>query len=84
MAIDLAKAKNIVVERLRQVRAPLLQDLDVAFLRASEEANREKMEAVTQRKQYLRSVTKDVRLNAKGAKALSEAFAAICSEMASI
>ena len=53
--IDLAKAKIIKKESLRQARKPLLEAQDVAFQRALEENS--DTTAIVQEKQRLRDIT---------------------------
>ena len=55
LSIDVAVAYELVRERLRQERAPLLADLDVAFVRALERG--EDTSAVLREKQALRDIT---------------------------
>ena len=56
IVINIDKAKTITKERLRQERAPLLQEQDVAFQRALE-SNSDTSEIVAE-KQRLRDITK--------------------------
>jgi hypothetical protein len=56
IVINIDKAKNIVKDKLRAERAPLLQAQDVAFQRALE-SNSDTSEIVAE-KQRLRDITK--------------------------
>jgi hypothetical protein len=56
IVINIDKAKNIVKDRLRSERTPLLQAQDVAFQRALE-SNSDTSEIVAE-KQRLRDITK--------------------------
>ena len=53
--IDLAKAKNLKKESLRQARKPLLEAQDVAFQRALESSS--DTTAIVAEKQRLRDIT---------------------------
>lgn len=53
--IDLAKAKNLKKESLRQARKPLLEEQDVAFQRALESSS--DTTAIIAEKQRLRDIT---------------------------
>ena len=54
---DMAKARDIAREHLRRHRAPLLEDLDVDFMRATERGDQEETARIAARKQQLRDVT---------------------------
>ena len=56
--IDIAKAKDITKDRLRQERKPLLEAQDILFMQA-QEAGTDTAAIVTE-KQRLRDVTKQV------------------------
>jgi len=56
--IDIAKAKDITKDRLRQERKPLLEAQDILFMQA-QEAGTDTFAIVTE-KQRLRDVTKQV------------------------
>jgi hypothetical protein len=56
IVVNIAKAKAITKNRLRQERAPLLQEQDVAFQRALESGN--DTAAIVAEKQRLRDITK--------------------------
>lgn len=51
------KAKDIWRERWRDARAPLLQDLDIQFMRAVESGDTTEQNRVASEKQALRDVT---------------------------
>ena len=57
--IDLTKAKEIKKEQIRAERAPLLQKLDVEFMRAVEQNNTVKQQEIASQKQALRDATED-------------------------
>ena len=58
ITINFDKAKEITKTRLRQERAPLLQEQDVAFQRALE--NNADVSAIVAEKQRLRDITNTV------------------------
>src|SRR3989344_1071954 len=55
--VDIAKAKEIHKEKLRMARAPLLDELDVAYMRADEAGNEKLKAKITSQKQALRDIT---------------------------
>lgn len=58
LTCDMSKAREIHRDRLRRERAPLLQELDAQWFMADDKT------AVDARKQKLRDVTKDPRIDA--------------------
>lgn len=56
IGVDLNEARRVVKDQLRAVRAPLLNDLDVKYLRAMESG--EDTSAIVAEKQRLRDITK--------------------------
>ena len=58
VTVDLPKAKDIHCERLRTERKPLLEALDVQFMRAVELGDATKQQEVAAQKQKLRDLTK--------------------------
>ena len=58
ITIDIPKAKEIRKEQLRQVRKPLLEAQDVAYMRAQEAG--EDTSSIVQKKQRLRDITNAV------------------------
>lgn len=54
--INMNKAKNIWRDKWRQAREPLLKDLDVEFMRATEMADAGKQAEIAAKKQELRDV----------------------------
>ena len=56
--IDIAKAKDITKDRLRAERKPLLEALDVEFIKAQETGA--DTSAIVAEKQRLRDITKQV------------------------
>lgn len=62
IVVDMPKAREIHKNRLRALRAPLLQALDVDFMRATERGT--PTAGIVAAKQVLRDVTKDPRIEA--------------------
>lgn len=62
--VDMPKAREIHKERLRRMRAPLLEDLDIEYILADEQGDTSKKKAVAQRKQILRDITLDPEIEA--------------------
>lgn len=58
ISINITKAKAIKLDALRAERAPLLEALDVAFMRAFENADTAECARIAAEKQALRDVTK--------------------------
>ena len=61
--IDMARARDIHLSRLRAARAPMLEKLDVDFMRAVEGGDQAALARIAQEKQRLRDVTVDPRIN---------------------
>jgi hypothetical protein len=61
--IDLNKAKIIWKNKIRIDRLPILQYLDVQFLRAVETGDLEEQNKIKNKKQLLRDATLDPRIN---------------------
>lgn len=57
ITINLNKAKDIHKEHLRTERQPLLESLDVQFMRAVEAGDTALQESIAQKKQVLRDAT---------------------------
>lgn len=57
ITVDLTKAKEIAKNNLRTVRAPVLADLDVQFMRAVETGNTSSQTVIAEQKQELRDIT---------------------------
>lgn len=55
---DMAKAKELHKEKLRALRAPLLEALDVEYQKADEIGDNQKKKEIAAKKQALRDVTK--------------------------
>lgn len=55
---DIAKVKNIHLDKFRAARAPKLQKLDVDFMRAVEQGDSAKQAEIATAKQELRDITK--------------------------
>lgn len=60
--INLDKAKEILKDRVRAERAPMLSSLDVEFMRAVEAGDTQKQQEIASKKQSLRDATKAVDL----------------------
>jgi hypothetical protein len=58
VVIDVSKAHEIQRNRWRKARGPILANLDVQFMRALEQGNKQLQEAIATQKQALRDVTK--------------------------
>jgi hypothetical protein len=59
ITINLNKAREIHKDKMRNARAPKLAALDVAFMRAVEQADTAKQAEIAAEKQAFRDVTKD-------------------------
>jgi hypothetical protein len=57
IAVDMPKAREIHKARLRNIRAPLLADLDTEYMRADEAGDAAEKKRIAKRKQELRDVT---------------------------
>lgn len=57
IVLNISKAKDIHLNNFRKIRAGLLQELDLQFLRAVELENKEKQREVSVKKMALRDVT---------------------------
>ena len=57
ITINLTKAKEIAQEKLRTERKPVLESLDIQFMRAVETANKSLQTTIAQQKQTLRDIT---------------------------
>jgi hypothetical protein len=64
ITINMSKAREIHRDRLRRLRVPKLAALDVAFMQAIETADTGRMAEIATRKQQLRDVTADPRIDA--------------------
>lgn len=56
--VNISKARNIKREELRAERKPILEALDIEYMRASEAQDIKKMNEITAKKQALRDCTK--------------------------
>lgn len=77
ITVNMGKAISITKDRLRAERAPLLEQLDVAFMRAVEAGDAKAQAQIAKDKQKLRDVTK----LADGCSTLEE-LKSICVEAA--
>lgn len=57
--VNMEKAREIHREYLRFLRMPLLAQLDVAFMRAVESGDQDKIAEISLKKQQLRDITDD-------------------------
>lgn len=62
--VNMPKARDIHRDKLRQLRAPKLAAEDTAFMRALEANDTAEAARIAQRKQALRDITADPRINA--------------------
>ena len=62
ISIDMNKAKEIWKDYLRYDRAPILEKLDLEFIKALESGNTEEQDKIKKTKQDLRDVTADPRI----------------------
>lgn len=56
--VDITKAQEIKKDIMREIRAPLLQALDIDYMKALEANDAESMSSIAAKKQELRDVTK--------------------------
>jgi len=61
---DMTKAREIKRDQLRAERKPLLEKLDVEFMRAQEQGDQTKADEIAAKKQALRDVTADPAIDA--------------------
>jgi hypothetical protein len=61
---DMTKARALHRDHLRRLRAPILAELDAEYLRADEDNDNQKKQAVRDRKRALRDVTADPAIDA--------------------
>lgn len=54
LSTDMAKAKNILRDKIRATRAPILADLDADYMRADEAGDNAKKTIIRKKKQALR------------------------------
>lgn len=64
VTVDMAKARDIQRERIREMRAPVLAELDTAYQRADERGDTEAKANIASRKQALRDATEDPAIEA--------------------
>lgn len=62
--VNMEKARDIKRDMIREERKPLLEALDVAYMRATEVQDTKKMTEVASKKQALRDCTKDPAIDA--------------------
>lgn len=62
--VDMPKAREIHRQQLRRLRAPLLEQLDTEYLQADERGDHPTKRDISTRKQMLRDVTVDPRIEA--------------------
>lgn len=56
IVINLQKAKEIIKQNIRVERIPLLEQLDIMYIRALENNNINEQQRIIQKKQYLRDL----------------------------
>lgn len=64
ITVDMAKAREIHRDRLRQARKPILESLDAEWFRATEVDDVDGKGLIAERKQALRDATHDPRIDA--------------------
>lgn len=62
--VNMTKAREIKRDQLRAERKPLLEQLDVEFMRAQEQGDQAKADEIAAKKQALRDVTADPAIDA--------------------
>lgn len=62
ISIDMKKARDIWRDNLRIERSPVLESLDIDFIRALESGNTEQQDKIKKQKQDLRDVPSDTRI----------------------
>mgnify|MGYP003134815629 CR=1 FL=1 len=60
--VDLAKAKDIAKDKVRQARTPKFQELDIAYQRADEAGDSDAKTAVATKKQTARDATANTKI----------------------
>ena len=60
--VDLAKAKDVAKDKVRQARTPKFQELDIAYQRADEAGDSDAKTAVATKKQTARDATADTKI----------------------
>ena len=61
ITINMSKACLIWKDKLRQDRKPLLENLDVQYMRALERGETESIQKIVKKKEFLRDITEDPR-----------------------
>ena len=59
ITVNMTKAREIKKEQLRQERKPLLEKLDVQYMRAIESGDTDEQASIATKKQQLRDITAD-------------------------
>jgi hypothetical protein len=73
ISINMNKARNIWKDKLRADRKPLLETLDVQYIRALERGQTELIQKIVKKKEFLRDITEDPRIeNAENTDDLKE------------
>lgn len=62
LSVEMPKARNIWREKMREARAPILEKLDIEYQRADEAGDAEAKIRIASKKQALRDVTEDPRI----------------------
>jgi len=55
--VDLTRAKNIWKDKIRKARKPILEQLDVQYMRALEDSDASALKSIKAKKQELRDIT---------------------------
>jgi len=80
--IDLAKAKDVAKDKVRQARTPKFAELDVAYQRADEAGDADAKTAVVVKKQTARDATADTKItNADSVDNLKTGMEAVIKEV---
>jgi hypothetical protein len=64
ITVNMTKAREIKRDQLRAERKPLLEQLDVEFMRAQEAGDTQKQALIAEKKQSLRDVTDEPAIDA--------------------
>jgi len=64
ISVDMTKAREIKRDMIRAERKPLLEKLDVEYMRAQEAGDTQKQALIAEKKQSLRDVTADPAIDA--------------------
>jgi len=80
--VDLAKAKDVAKDKVRQARTPKFQELDILYQRADEAGDADAKAAVVVKKQTARDATADTKItNADSVDNLKTGMEAVIKEV---